>query len=76
MIVAGVPYLGKLSPDAEDDGQPTIGAFGDDVEGIDDEDGLIQFAGAGEITPFAGQIAPSAAKRSNYRVNSRPTKAP
>ena len=32
------PYLGLIPPDAESEGQPTLGADGDDVRGADDED--------------------------------------
>lgn len=34
------PYLGATAPDAEDDGQPSALADGDDTTGTDDEDGL------------------------------------
>ena len=40
----GLPYLGVNTPDNENDGQPTMTADGDDINGItpDDEDGFIQ----------------------------------
>lgn len=37
-IVDGGPFLGAVRPDAEDDGQPTGDAVGDDAIGEDDED--------------------------------------
>ena len=39
-----MPYLGANTPDNENDGQPTMTADGDDINGItpDDEDGFIQ----------------------------------
>jgi hypothetical protein len=34
-------YLGDQPPDTESDGQPSVGANGDDGDGLDDEDGVI-----------------------------------
>ena len=34
------PRLGARAPDEESDGQPTVGADGDDANGVDDEDGV------------------------------------
>ena len=38
--ILGGPHLGPTAPDAEADGQPTPGADGDDLAGVDDEDGV------------------------------------
>ncbi|MDH5821962.1 DUF11 domain-containing protein [Luteimonas sp. RD2P54] len=40
-IVAGSPYLGADLPDFEVDGQSSAGASGDDLTGVDDEDGVL-----------------------------------
>ncbi|MDR7545584.1 MAG: SdrD B-like domain-containing protein, partial [Armatimonadota bacterium] len=39
-IVSGAAHLGPVAPDAEPDGQPTAAANGDDLNGVDDEDGV------------------------------------
>ncbi len=40
----GLPFIGAIGPDNENDGQPTVAADGDDVNGLvpDDEDGFVQ----------------------------------
>ncbi len=35
------PFLGTVGPDIEDDGQPSANGDGDDLNGIDDEDGIV-----------------------------------
>ncbi|MCS6845172.1 MAG: GEVED domain-containing protein [Caldilineales bacterium] len=39
-VLPGAPRLGAVAPDVEPDGQPTAAANGDDVNGVDDEDGV------------------------------------
>ncbi|PSU70010.1 hypothetical protein C9J22_12495 [Photobacterium phosphoreum] len=41
---SGLPFIGAIGPDNENDGQPTVAADGDDVNGLvpDDEDGFVQ----------------------------------
>ncbi len=51
VIVPGM-FLGDLPPDADGDGQPTLHADGDDINGADDEDGFVPAA----FHPVAGQL--------------------
>jgi len=44
-------YLGPVVPDSEINGQPSSGADGDDVAGIDDEDGVVVFPPGSPIIP-------------------------
>ncbi len=46
IIVSGNPFLGA-SVDGEPDGQPSPGADGDDLDGTDDEDGVVFTTGIG-----------------------------
>jgi len=43
--------------DNEDDGQPTDEAYGDDVAGYDDEDGVEYFAGAGDTVDVTMSVS-------------------
>ncbi len=61
-IVAGSPYLGADLPDFEVDGQPNVGATGDDSAGTDDEDGVtvpaLPVGATVQIEVMAGNVAP------------------
>ncbi len=47
-LIPSVPvyYLGATAPELDPDGQPTAAASGDDLDGVDDEDGVFVAAGA------------------------------
>lgn len=67
-IIGGGLYLGA-SVDFEADGQPTVGADGDDLDGNDDEDGVVFTSGVGVGLDASLEVTASGAGRLNAWVD-------